>query len=67
MTEEAVLEAAFTGYRLPDDLRLVDVEFPTDGKVSTGRVDISFYPQGYSDQALIHLNQQSMLMFQYQD
>jgi len=59
VTEEAMLEAASAGYRLPDDVRLVDVEFPLDGRVSTGRIDIFFYPQGYSDQALIHVNHQN--------
>ena len=45
MAEEAVLEAASTGYRLPDDVRLLDVEFPVNGKVSTGRADIFFTPK----------------------
>jgi hypothetical protein len=65
MTEEAILEAASTGYRLPDDVRVADVEFPIDGKVSTGRVDILFYPQGYSDQALIHLNSNDSVSLTY--
>ena len=55
MTEEAILEAASTGYRLPDGIRLLDVEFPLNGSVSSGRADIFFYPRGYSDPALIHL------------
>ena len=56
MNEEAILEAAATGYRLPDGMRLRDVEYPRSGRVGTGRADITFYPQGYSDQALIHLD-----------
>ena len=65
MTEEAILEAASTGYRLPDDVHLLDVEFPVNGKVSTGRADIFFYPQGYSDQALIHLDGEDSVSLTY--
>jgi prepilin-type N-terminal cleavage/methylation domain-containing protein len=65
MTEEAVLEAASSGYRLPDDTRVADVEFPVEGKVSTGRIDIFFHPQGYSDQALIHLSNQDSVTLTY--
>ena len=55
MTEEAVSEAAENGYKLPHNVRLLDVEFPVMGKVTTAHADILFYPQGYSDKALIHL------------
>jgi len=55
MTDEAVDQAASGGYRLPDGMRLLDVEYPTFGKVSTGRADLFFYPQGYSERALIHI------------
>ena len=65
MTEEAILEASSSGYRLPDDVRLLDVEFPVNGKVSTGRADILFYPQGYSDQALIHLDGEDSVSLTY--
>ncbi len=65
MTEEAILEAASTGYILPDDVRLLDVEFPVNGTVSAGRVDIFFYPRGYSDPALIHMNREDSLTLTY--
>ncbi|MBW1699095.1 MAG: type II secretion system protein [Deltaproteobacteria bacterium] len=55
MTEEMMLEAEKNGFRLPDDLKVLDVEFPWKGKVSVSRADIYFYPQGYSDKALIHM------------
>ncbi len=57
MTEEARLEAAEGGVSLPDDVDLMDVEFPLKGKVSVGRADIRFYRQGYTDKALIHLRE----------
>jgi len=54
-TEEAILEAEEGGHQVPEDLRITDVEFPVHGKISAGRADICFYRNGYSDKALIHL------------
>lgn len=42
-------------YNLSDGLRLLDVEFPETEKKSSGIAEIHFYPQGYSDKALIHV------------
>jgi hypothetical protein len=55
MSEEELQSAAQNGYTLPDDVRLLDVEFPKKGKISVGEAEISFYGRGYSDKALIHL------------
>ncbi|MFO7965301.1 MAG: type II secretion system protein [Desulfobacterales bacterium] len=46
-------------FRLPSHIHLVDVEYPGRGVVSTGKTDISMYPKGYSDQAVIHLQDES--------
>ena len=48
-------EAAIHTQPLPDGLRIADIEFPIRGKVSSGRTDISFYKNGTSDKALIHV------------
>jgi prepilin-type N-terminal cleavage/methylation domain-containing protein len=42
-------------YELPQDVRILDVEFPDNQIFSAGRIDILFYAKGYSDKALIHL------------
>ena len=42
-------------FKLPSDLHIVDVEFPNEDRISTGEADINFYPQGYSDHAIIHV------------
>lgn len=55
MTEEELQTAKQKGYKVPDEVRVSDVEFVGKGKVSTGRADIYFYPKGYSDRALIHI------------
>ena len=54
-------------YILPADVRILDVEYPSIGKITSGRADINFYKKGYSDKALIHLedddeNQISLLI-----
>ena len=55
MSESDMLASEESGYQLPGSVRLVDVEFPDRGKVTVSRADIRFYPQGYSDKALIHV------------
>lgn len=40
---------------LPEDLRISQVRLPGDGDVRSGTAFIGFYPQGYSDRAVIHL------------
>jgi len=54
-------------YILPSDVRILDIEYPSLGKITSGRADINFYKKGYSDKALIHLedddeNQVSLLI-----
>lgn len=55
MPEEARLQAAQNAFEIPAGINLVDVEYPLKGKISDGRAEIHFYPQGYSDPALIHM------------
>ena len=58
--EEAALEKAEDeAFQLPEDVEVIDVEFPVRGKISTGQADIYFYAKGYSDKALIHIQQDS--------
>ena len=42
-------------YRLPEDLRLLDVEYAADRKVSSGQAEVDFYSKGYSDHAIVHI------------
>jgi prepilin-type N-terminal cleavage/methylation domain-containing protein len=55
MSEESRDEAALDAQALPEDIEVIDVEFPIGGKVSAGRADITFYKSGYTDKALIHI------------
>lgn len=40
---------------LPEGFRLTDVAFPGKTPISSGIAEIRFYPGGYSDHALIHM------------
>lgn len=54
MPAEDLENAALKTEPLPEGLKIADIEFPARGKVSSGRTDITFYKNGYSDKALIH-------------
>lgn len=55
MNEAETAIAAENAYSLPEGIRLLDVEFSDSRIVSTGIAQIWFYPKGYSDRAVIHL------------
>jgi prepilin-type N-terminal cleavage/methylation domain-containing protein len=55
MSDEELQDAEMDGYKLPDDIKLQDVEFPDELVISAGRADICFYEKGYSDKAIIHM------------
>jgi prepilin-type N-terminal cleavage/methylation domain-containing protein len=54
MPDQDIEDAAMQTKPLPEGLKIADIEFPVRGKVSSGRTDITFYKNGYSDKALIH-------------
>lgn len=56
MSEEDKLEAADMSYQLPGGLNLVDVSYPDGETVSSGQVEIRFYSKGYSDRAILHID-----------
>lgn len=55
MSEEDLQNAEQGSYRLPEDLRIMDVEFPVEGKITSGLAEINFYRGDYSDKAIIHV------------
>ena len=42
-------------WRLPGDTRIAQVRFPDNRQIRAGTVEIKFYPQGYSDRAIIQI------------
>lgn len=45
-------------FTLPHGFNLVDLQFPNGERISSGSVEVLFYPEGYSDQLLIHAEYQ---------
>jgi len=56
MAEETLQTAVDQGLELSGDLELRDVEYPGDNKTDSGLAEIRFYPKGYSDRAIIHMD-----------
>ena len=40
---------------LPEDIRIAKVRFADNREIRSGKAEIAFYPQGYSDRAIIRL------------
>ena len=59
MSEEEMQNAEQQVFELPDDINLLDVEYPGKDKILFGQADIYFYKKGYSDKALIHIEDSS--------
>jgi Tfp pilus assembly protein FimT len=55
MPPEQAEQAAAGAQRPPGGGSVEGVEFPFRGRITSGRTDIRFHPDGRSDQALIHL------------
>lgn len=50
---------------LPDDIRIVDLQFPASESITSGTAQINFYPAGFSDHALLHLENDAAERFCY--
>ena len=56
MDEKTAQDAASNSpFSIPDVVQRMDVQFPQQERISTGTTEVRFYPSGYSDQVLIHL------------
>lgn len=55
MSEQELQNAAQNAYVLPDDIQVLDVEYPDEEIITEGQADIHFYKRGYSDKAMIHI------------
>lgn len=55
MSDDEIQNASQNAYKLPVNVKLVDVEYPDNETVSGGQADINFYQKGYSDMAMIHI------------
>ncbi|MCG6879932.1 MAG: prepilin-type N-terminal cleavage/methylation domain-containing protein [Deltaproteobacteria bacterium] len=55
MTEEELALARENAQKLPDDVKILDVWYKTEGKVNEGEAVILFFKKGYVQPSAIHL------------
>jgi len=55
MSPEDIENAANDSYVLPDDLQIIDIEYPSQGKIHSGQAEINFYKAGYTNKAIVHM------------
>lgn len=65
MDETGIEEAKKNSFVLTDDVRIVDVVYPYEGKDDEEMSDILFYKKGYSDNAIIHMENNDNKRFSY--
>jgi len=56
MTEDSISTAEENAFEAASGILFTDVEYPQTGKISAGVAIISFYKKGYSDKAIIHID-----------
>ena len=57
MSQEDLENAALNSYALPEDVRIMDVEYPAIEKITSGQTEITFYKAGYTDKAFVHMQE----------
>jgi general secretion pathway protein H len=65
MSEEELTTASEKAFKLDKSMQIVNVQFPDQEPLSTGSVEIRFYPAGFSDRALIHMENDDTQRFSY--
>jgi prepilin-type N-terminal cleavage/methylation domain-containing protein len=55
MSQDSLQSAQENGYKLPENIKLLDVEYPDQEKISVGEAGIHFNEKGYSDKVIIHI------------
>jgi prepilin-type N-terminal cleavage/methylation domain-containing protein len=58
MSEEEQNLAMEQGFQLADDIRILDILYREDEFANAGEAFIGFYPKGYSDKAILHLEKE---------
>lgn len=53
--EQAAERYEQSAYTFPEGVKILDIDYPDRERVSSGEADIFFYPKGYSDWAIIHM------------
>ena len=57
MSQEDHESAVLNSYALPEDVRIIDIEYPAKEKITSGQTEIAFYKDGYTDKAFVHMQE----------
>ena len=57
MSQEDQETAVLNSYALPEDVRIIDVQYPAKEKITSGQTEIAFYKAGYTDKAFVHMQE----------
>jgi prepilin-type N-terminal cleavage/methylation domain-containing protein len=57
MSQEDYENAELNSYALPENVRIMDIEYPAKEKITSGRAEITFYKAGYTDKAFVHMQE----------
>ncbi len=55
MSEEQMLSSMKKGFSVPDSIHIIDVIYSNGESIQSGDAQICFYPKGYSDKAVLHI------------
>lgn len=59
MSEEEQNQAMEQGFQFSDEIRILDILYSEDEFANAGEAFIGFYPKGYSDKAILHLEKEN--------
>lgn len=65
MSEEELAAGSEKAFKLDKSMQIVNIQFPDQEPISTGSAEIRFYPAGFSDRALIHMENDDAERFSY--
>jgi prepilin-type N-terminal cleavage/methylation domain-containing protein len=61
----AAAAATEKAFDLPKSIRFVAIQFPHRAPITSGKVEIFFYPAGYSDHVVVHMQNDNQERFSY--
>lgn len=65
MSEEEQSAAAEKAFTLDESMRIVNAQYPDQERISTGTIEVRFYPAGYSDLVLLHIESEDAERLSY--
>lgn len=65
MSDEERIAAAEDAFKVDRSMRIVNAQYPDRERINSGTIDIRFYPAGFSDQVLLHIEDEDAERISY--